>query len=143
MRVVFFSTNDHDVMNSLDNFSDMVDIAKKNLKGIDPASMSQCVVVRTAKNNLYVRVIKDVETNECIEEKEFLRELKELNDIEFLQIVCMFPEICMTMPSYVFRKMICELHPNNKNAEMILSGEDCYIKKTIAETFPRHIRHTL
>lgn len=49
------------------------------------------------------------------------------------QVVCMWSDGSLDVPSYDFRQMICDLHENNQNAEMLLRGEKGYLKKTIAQ----------
>lgn len=135
MRNVFFSVNGKDELPSADSFLDLILLAQKNMGNSSPGPHTQSIVLRTVKGNVYHCLISDALTDDYTEEKQFVNTLIANGDFEIVQMVSMWPEGCFDMPSYAFRKMLCELHTNNMNGEMILSGQDCYIKKTIAETF--------
>lgn len=145
--MVYYSTNDHDTMFSTDGFDHMVETAKSVMNKYKATNHSQVIVVITAKGNMYHTLVADATVNKFIkvgiEESALLDILKANHEEEIKSIICMWPDESIEMPSYVLRKKICAMHPNNKNAEMILSGENCFIKKTIAETFSRAERETL
>lgn len=135
-----YSTNDHDTMQTQENFADLIQVAQNALVAPFESSHSCVLVLRTAKNNIYHCVITNGCSNYENEEKAFLDNLRQNDDLEVSQMVCMWHDGSLDISSFTFRDMLCKLHENNKNAEMILTGENCYHKKTIAETFPRSYR---
>jgi len=135
-----YSTNDHDTMQTQEGFADLMQVAQNALVNLPKSSV---IVLRTAKNNIYHCVITNAYSNHEEEEKAFLDNLRQNDDLEVSQMVCMWRDGSLDISSFTFRDMLCQLHENNKNAEMILTGENCYHKKTIAETFPRSYRDKL
>ncbi len=132
-----YSTNDHDTMQTQENFADLIQVAQNALVDLPKSGV---IVLRTAKNNIYHCVITNGCSNYENEEKAFLDNLRQNDDLEVSQMVWMWHDGTLDISSFVFRDMLCKLHENNKNAEMILTGENCYHKKTIAETFPPSYR---
>lgn len=129
----FYSTNDHDGVECIPTEYDTVIKRVRNaVKQIAGHKSKQILVVQTTDNKIYENII-DYSSDAGIEEQKLLAAIGKKDTV--VRLVCGWSDGSFDMPSYAFRKMLCELNTNNMNGEMILSGQDCYIKKTIAETF--------
>ena len=53
-----------------------------------------------------------------------------------ISLICCWSNGAFDMPSYNFRKKLCELNPNNETAQMLLNGEKAFNLKSIRDTFP-------
>lgn len=137
MKTIFDAKSEEDNVSELGIFESMKKRAESLLETCKAQTYTQVVVVLTSNHNLYGMVIDHVmdPTHRC--EHAFLKELQGQHDTDIRQMVCMWSEGSLDMPSYDFRQMICDLHENNKNAEMLLQGASGYLKKTIAQTMPK------
>ena len=70
------------------------------------------------------------------DEQAFIDELKKAGDTEIRYIVCQTRNGGFDLPSYFFRKKLCELNPANGKAKILLKGAFRYIVKTVNETAP-------
>lgn len=133
MRTIYYSTNDHDSIDYIPaEYNTIVRKAEDIVKKITNNNTKQVLVVQTTDNKIYKSII-DHSTDTDAEEQRLLNMIGKNDAV--IRLICCWNDGSFDVPSYAFRKMLCELHTNNMNCEMILSGQDCYIKKTIAQTF--------
>ena len=115
------------------NFNHSFFSRKQQLKNIDIRKYGIHSVL-TSKGNIYCKIIFNALSDESINEHSFLSELKSNDDTQIQKIVCLWSNGDIDMPSWKFRKMLCELNVENKNAQMLLNGGISYIIKSILQT---------
>lgn len=95
---------------------------------------AQSIACMTVSGNVYHTVLDNACTKEKNSEKAFLKSLADKNDVVIKKMVCMWADKSLDVPSNDFRNLICALHPDNKNTEILLQGEKEYVKMKIIET---------
>ena len=134
MRTLHVANSDR-ILSNISSFEAMINLTKDAMENfIEKNRNSMSVSIMTKSGNCITGIIHDAVSSDHSDEKKLLNMVKATGEIEIIRILCMWQEGCFDMPSYNFREMICDVHPNNKNAEMLVSGENCFIKYTIAET---------
>lgn len=136
MKIIYNTTDN--VMSSptpVGEFRIMIDKAKEIKQKNLLSDYSQIIVVWTINNGCYCGMISVNDNAEDIKNSDLWNVLTVNDDVEIKSIVCMWPDEYFDMPSYTFRKMLCDLNQNNANAEMILSGQDCFVYRKIIHTF--------
>lgn len=89
----------------------------------------------TAKGNIFGAVTEDGRKYyESCADKVF-EQLADSQETEVGRIVCLWDGGPLDISSYYFRKKLCDLNENNKNAEMLLEGENEYHIRTVEQTF--------
>ena len=88
----------------------------------------QIIVVRTNKNSIYLFVNYRMGT----EETQFINSLLEKKDTIITELLCMWNSNELDVPSMNFRKMLMDLHPDNKKAKLLLQGSKGYIIKELS-----------
>ena len=76
--------------------------------------------------------IKTIEEKNA--EKSLVSELRANDDTEICYILAVWKNGCVDVPSYDFRKMLCRLNIENKNAAIFLVGEAGYHTKPLRVT---------
>jgi len=135
MRIIYYSENDH---NSIDYIPAEYDtIVKKGqdiVKKIMNNNMKQVLVVQTTGNKIYESII-DLSSDTEVEEQKLLNAIGKNDAV--IRLVCCWNDGSFDMPSYHFRKKLCELNGNNEKTQMLLKGENRYILKYIRDTFSK------
>ena len=130
----FYSTNDHDSVESIPKEYDMiVKRGQKLAKQIVWGEQKQVLILQTANNKIY-EAIMDLSSDADVEEQKLFNVIENKDTI--IRLICCWANGAFDMPSYNFRKKLCELNPNNKTAQMLLNGEKTFILKSIRDTFP-------
>ncbi len=93
---------------------------------------TQTIVVKSLKGNIY-KFINNITSKD--DELEFLNLLVSKNDTKISEIVCAWSSGEIDLPSFAFRKSLCELDANNKDAKIILKNLNGYNCRKISETF--------
>lgn len=121
---------------SIDEFLPLIEKAKLEIDKRKSFSGCQILVLQTSKGNLYHIFITEICTM-CAPDQdiELIETLKRNDDSLVNKLICTWNGDSFVLPSYMFRKKLCEVNKGNKNTEMLLQGEVQIIKKTIAETF--------
>lgn len=98
---------------------------------------ANAIVIMTAKGNTFGAVTEDgrMEDGYCACADKVLEQLTDSRDTEVKMIVCLWDGGPLDISSYYFRKKLCDLNENNKNAEMLLEGENEYHIRTVEQTF--------
>lgn len=95
----------------------------------------QVIAVKTAKGNVYHF------PNHCVgepsEEDAFLEMLLEQGDAEIQYILCMWHNYQLDVPSLHFRRRLVEICPRNKDAVVLLLGENVFHAKRVEQLMPR------
>lgn len=89
---------------------------------------AQVIVVRTNKKNIYLFVNHEISIEE---ERQFINSLLEKNDTIITELLCMWNSKELDVPSWNFRTLLIELHPDNKKAKLVLQGNEGYITKEL------------
>jgi hypothetical protein len=115
-------------------FARLADIAGEELKKKNATYMTQAVVFKTAKGNIYHAVIGN--TLADTESDTLLKEMRLNCDTHIESIVCCWEDGCVDIPSYELRQKIISLDPKNKDALILLQGLDRYIVKELEKLMP-------
>jgi hypothetical protein len=115
-------------------FSNMLSLAKAyfNTNTSKKFEYHQCLILRTTQGEEKVysftcNSVKDLINQGC---EAILQE--KITTVE--KIVCMWEGEAIDVPSNRFMKTLCEVNPENKNAEILLSaGPNAYVTKKIAD----------
>lgn len=123
-------------------FKQMLSVVKNALRSITPNQYTQIVAVCCDNGYIYHTVINNALSGEKAAEKQLIDRLIKNNATLVKKIICVWAKDevtanmldCLDMPSYDFRKMLCDYNSDNVNAEILLSGKEGFITKTIGQT---------
>ena len=115
-------------------FDQMMQAAVLLLKDAPSNKMTQVVVLLTSKGKEYSAIIEDVLSEEKVAEKALIKEMQKDNDTELRYILTAWKNGCVDLPSYDFRKMLCRMNIENKNAAIFLMGEAGYNVQPLGAT---------
>ncbi len=93
------------------------------------------IVFYTEKENIYT-VVSPITAGEE-EVGLLLSELLINEDIKIKAILCMMPNSEIDLPSYVVRKVLLSLCPENNDAEIFLQGFSRVVRKKLSLTMPK------
>lgn len=116
-----------------EGFEKLIDSARKKVSENCTAG-SQAIVVETANNVLYCRVIADAAADGRSGEMAFIEEVRTSGDTEVRRIVCMWHDGMVDLPSYNLRKALIELNPKNEESLILLNGGIHYAAKALKTT---------
>lgn len=134
MVTTFFSTNDHDSVEYIPEEYDMIVKQSQELcKQIAGDEKKQILILQTADNKLY-KAIVDWSADPDAAEQALFNVIEKKDTI--IRLICCWANGTFDLPSYNFRKKLCELNSNNETAQMLLNGEYAFILKSIRDTFP-------
>ena len=136
MKTVFYGKSEEEITEALGTFELMKTRADALREICEVQPYTQVVVVLTSNHNMYGTVLDNAMDPAHPCEHAFLKELQDQHDTDIRQMVCMWLNGGLDVPSYDFRQMVCDLREDNQNAEMLLQGAEGYLKKTIAQTMP-------
>ena len=127
----FYSTNNHDSVEYIPEEYDMiVKRIRELVKQIAGGEQKQVLILQTADDQIHEAII-DAPYDAC---ENLLNAIGKGNTV--IRLVCCWPNGWFDLPSYHFRKKLCELNPNNETAQMLLTGEKAFVLKSIRDTFP-------
>ena len=123
------------ILSSTEEFLPLIEKAHFELNKLKYFNNGQIIVCLTAKGNMHHVIVTDICTM-CNTKRdiEFIDTLKQIKDCHIKKLICMWVGESFDLPSYLFRKALCDASKENLNAEILLQGENIYIKKTIAQT---------
>ena len=107
-------------------FQNMKDIAKASLSGTEKKQYTQAIVLLSSRGNEYSAVIENALSVEKSDEKVLLDKLVAALDTKIDLILCLWQNGSVDVPSYDFRKMLCELNPYNANSGIFVMTQDAY-----------------
>ena len=119
-----------------DEFLPLIEKAKFEMSKRKNLNNGQIIVMLSSKGNLYFAIITDICTM-CEPDRDIalLEELSQVNDAHIEKLLCMWAGGGFDIPSYTFRKKLCQIDTRNSDAKMLLLGEYSLIEKTIVQTF--------
>ncbi len=130
----FFSTNDHDSVGHIPKDYDMIIKQSQELcKQIAEDEKKQILILQTADNKLYTAIV-DWSSDSDMSEQALLNMIDKKDTI--IRLICCWTNGTFDLPSYNFRKKLCELNSDNETAQMLLNGKDSFNLKAIKDTFP-------
>lgn len=134
MVTTFFSTNDYDSVEYIPKeFDTIVKRSWEIAKRITGIAKKQVLIIQTADNKIYEAIVDLSSKSE--EGEQTLFNIIGKNDA-VIRLVCCWSNGAFDMPSYNFRKKLCELNPNNETAHMLLNGVGKFVLKSIKDTLP-------
>ena len=100
----------------------MMQTAVHMLKDAPNTRLTQVVVLLTSKGKEYSAIIEDVLSEEKVAEKALIKEMEKDNDTELRYMMVVWKTNSgVDLPSYEFRKMLCRLNVENKNAAIFVN----------------------
>ncbi len=134
----FDSTNNHDCVEYIPvpvEFEPLVKRAHELVQQLGGHDTKQALVLQTADDQLY-EVIMDYKSPNAEDEiQTFLVGIGKEKLV--VRLICCWSDGSFDLPWYVFREKLCDLNPNNQDAEMLLMGEKTFIVKPIRVTMPK------
>ncbi len=123
-------------------FEELLSVVKNALQFITPHQYTQVVAVCSDNGYICYVVIDNALSKEKTTEEQLINQLIANDATLVKKLVCIWAKDevnvnmldCLDMPSYDFRKMLCDCNSDNVNAEMLLRGKDGFITKTIGQT---------
>ena len=116
------------ISNAGHEFELLVEEAKKYV--LEYPSAEQVIVVKTAKSNIRF-LANNVLDEKYEDEKRFVQKLIDEEDVVIQQIVCMWNDASVDLPSMNFRKLLLKVSEENKNARMYLGKRIMEIYKSM------------
>lgn len=115
-------------------FSNMLSLAEAyfNTNISKKFEYHQCLILRTTQGeekmySFACNSVKDLITQGCVT-------LLQGNLSTVQKIVCMWEDNAIDVPSHQFMKTLCDINPENKNAEILLNaGPNAYVTKKICD----------
>ena len=95
---------------------------------------TQAIVLETVSGNEYAAVIADALSADHIDARALLERLTDAEDTAVKWILCQWADGGVDLPSMAFRRMLCELSPENLNAAVFLRTKDGYTVKPMGVT---------
>ncbi len=114
-------------------FGSMIKETADLLKSIENHNNKQVIAVRIANGKIYKAVVDQTSASDADREEQKLLDAIGDNDA-VTQLICCWSGGCFDVPSYNFRKKLCELNPNNESALMLLQGKKSFITKAVKVT---------
>ena len=108
-------------------FDELKEEAKKKIE--IEQNVDQVIVVRTNSKKIYHFVNHGISIEE---EMQFIGFLRKNNDTIITELLCLWSSKELDVPSWNFRTLLMELHPNNKKAKLVLQGKEGYVIKELS-----------
>ena len=114
-------------------FEDMKNTAKNLLDGAEKAQYTQAIVLLSQRNE-YAAVINNAISKEKREEEALLKRLKDADDTEVRYLLCMWADGNIDLPSFDFRKMLCEVSEKNIDTQIFVMTQNGVALKKLEAT---------
>ena len=133
---IFYSTNNHDSVEYIPTeYDTIVKRSQELVKQLVGHDTKEVLVLQTADNIIHEAIVgAPYDADEKL-----LNAIGKNNTV--VRLICCCLDGSFDLPSYDFRKKLCELNPHNEAAQMLLNGEKTFILKSIRDTFPKHQRY--
>ena len=116
-------------------FDKMMQTAVHMLKDAPNTRLTQVIVLLTSKGKEYSAIVEDVLSDEKIAEKALIKEMRKDGDTELRYMMALWKSgSCVDLPSYDFRKMLCRMNPENKNAAIFMNETANYTVVPLGST---------
>ncbi len=97
----------------------------KNLHRKSPKPFLCCPQRRISRHKISAENLFSLPICDMTEEKELIEKLKAAGDTEIRYVLCMWQDNSVDIPSFAFRKMLCELDQKNQEAALfVMTTED-------------------
>lgn len=118
-------------------FDQMMQTAVHMLQDAPKTRMTQVVVLLTSNGKEYSAIIEDALSEDKIAERALIKEMRKDNDTELRYVMAVWKTSSgVDMPSYDFRKMLCCMNPENKNAAIFMNEIANYTVLPLGATMP-------
>lgn len=87
---------------------------------------TQAIVLLSSKGNEYAALIKNALSKDMTDESSLLATLSANNDTTICHVLCMWNDSKIDLPSYKFRKTLCELDTKNHESGIFVKTKDGY-----------------
>ena len=105
-------------------FERMMNAAEAELSKAEKSQYIQAIVLLSVKGNEYSTLIKNALSKEKSDETALLKRIKDLNDTEIRNALCLWQDGGIDIPSYWFRKSLCTLDPKNTETLLFVMSTD-------------------
>lgn len=122
MKTIFYAKSEDEIVGELGEFELIKKRADALRKICEVQPYTQIVVILTSNHNMYGTVIDNVMDSAHPCEYAFLKELQNKHDTDIRQVVCMWSDGSLDVPSYDFRQMICDLHEKQPKRRDAVAG---------------------
>lgn len=99
-------------------------------------SAEQILAARTSKHNVYSLANHDITVGNVSDEENFAKMLAENDDTEILNLVCMWRDGTVDLPSLHLRNLLICLNSQNLQTKLLLCGNSGYNVKEMKITMP-------
>lgn len=96
----------------------------------------QIIAVHTSKHNVYSLANHDITVGNVSDEENFAKMLAENDDTEILNLVCMWRDGMVDLPSFHLRNLLICLNSQNLQTKLLLRGSSGYNVKEMKITMP-------
>lgn len=124
------------------DFEELLSVIKNALQSVTPHQYTQVIAVCSDNGYIYHSIINNALSKEKTIEEQLINQLIENDSTLVKKVVCIWAKDGVNvdmldrvdMPSYDFRKKLCDCNSDNVNAEILLCGKEGFITKTIGQT---------
>ena len=103
-----------------DIFEKMMGRARDILNNSEKGEYTQTLILLSASGAEYAALIKNALSEEISDEKALIERLTLANDTEISQILCIWQNGGIDLPSHRFREMLCEADPRNTECKIFV-----------------------
>ena len=107
-----------------DMFECMKNTATEALKNVKKYPSTQAIALHTSNGKIYCAVIADATSKDKSEEKAFLDRVKNEGSVKIDSVLCMWEDGGIDIPSFTFRKMLCDIEPQSTEASLFVMTKD-------------------
>lgn len=102
-------------------FSTLYKIASTTLQTAEAGENTQVIVLRTQAGKLYHALIADACTIERADERALIARLEADGETCVTDLLCVWQNGTVDLPSYAFRTMLLEANPDNQSTEIFVN----------------------
>ena len=107
-----------------DRFGITKKVAKEVLENAEKCEYTQAIALHTSSGKNYCAVIFNATSKDKIEEKALLELMKNDGSTRVESVLCMWQDGCIDVPSFAFRKMLCDADGQNSDATVFVMTKD-------------------
>lgn len=118
-------------------FTGLLKLAKEAVNSMAADGMWQAVVCQTTAGNTHVFFMNyDDQATQATCEEKILNTFVTQKDTAIAFLVAMWRDQWIDLPSYDLRRKLIDLDGSNREALLVLQGENCLVVRTIGSTMP-------
>lgn len=115
-------------------FTGLLALAKNAFDRFDAGEMSQAVAIQTTAGNMHVFMMSF--DDQTASEEKILNTLVTQKDTAIAFLVAMWGNHWIDLPSYSLRQKLIDIDESNREALLVLQGENCLVVRTVGSTMP-------